>query len=136
MLDDIGLVAAIRRLTSDLTKHHGVDVDIDVVLDGLHDDTRFVAEIETVVYRVVQEALTNVARHAAASHATVLLAADSARVRAEVVDDGSGFDPPARRPTSLGLAGMAERASLAGGHLEITGRRGAGTTVRLEVPRA
>jgi signal transduction histidine kinase len=134
VLDDIGLVAAVRRLAGDLTDRQAVDVD--VVLRRLDDDTRFAPEVETVVYRVVQEALTNVARHAGVSRATVVLAADDARLRAEVVDDGSGFDPPSGRPTSLGLAGMIERASLAGGRAEILSAPGAGTTVRLEVPRA
>lgn len=134
VLDDIGLVAAVRRLAGDLTDRQTVEVD--VAVERLDDDTRFAPEVETVVYRVVQEALTNVARHADASRATVVLAADEARLRAEIVDDGSGFDPPTGRPTSLGLAGMVERASLAGGRVEILSTPGAGTTVRLEVPRA
>ena len=132
VLDDVGLVAAVRRLASDLTDRHGIQVQ--VVLDRLHDDSRFSPELETVVYRVVQEALTNVARHADASHATVSLAAGDDRVRAEVIDDGVGFMPPGERPTSLGLAGMVERASLVGGHVEIAATPGTGTTVILEVP--
>lgn len=130
VLDDVGLVAALRRLAADLDRRHGVHVE--VALDGLHDDSRFAPELETVVYRVVQEALTNVARHAATSHATVSISAGGDRLRAEVVDGGVGFEPP-DRPTSLGLAGMAERASLVGGRVELTSSP-AGTKVALEVP--
>lgn len=132
VLDDVGLVAAVRRLAADLAERHGVQVH--VALDGLHDDSRYAAELETVVYRVVQEALTNVARHAAASHATVSIAATAGRLCARVVDDGVGFEPPSGRPRSLGLAGMLERATLVDGRVEIVSAPGAGTTVRLDVP--
>ena len=133
VLDDVGLVAAVRRLARELADRHGVPVD--VRLAGLDEDSRFAAEVETVVYRVVQEALTNVARHAAASRAGVSIATGDGWLRAQVDDDGVGFQPPPGRPASLGLAGMAERASLVGGRLAITSAPGAGTTVRLEVPR-
>jgi signal transduction histidine kinase len=133
VLDDIGLVAAVRRLARELADRHGVPVD--VRLEGLDEDSRFAAELETVVYRVVQEALTNVARHAAASRASVSIATGDGWLQAAVDDDGVGFQPPPGRPASLGLAGMVERASLVGGRLAITSAPGAGTTVRLEVPR-
>ena len=132
VLDDVGLVAALRRLAADLERRHGVVVA--VTLDGVHDDSRFPSELETVLYRVVQEALTNVARHAKASNATVWISADPARLRGEVVDDGVGFERPDRL-TSLGLAGMVERASLVGGHVDVVSRPGAGTRVMVEVPR-
>lgn len=132
VLDDLGLVAALRRLAADLAERRSLHVE--VALGGLRDDSRFAPELETVVYRVVQEALTNVARHAHASHVTVALTVEGTRLRAEVTDDGVGFDPPTGRPTSLGLAGMTERASLVGGELEIVSVPKVGTTVRLEVP--
>lgn len=133
VLDDVGLVAAVRRLTSDLTERYGIPVE--VVLDGLDDDTRLRPELETVVYRVVQEALTNVARHAGAARAAVELAVDDEKAWARVVDDGVGFEVDDATLRSLGLAGMRERASLADGHLVIASTRGQGTTVALEVPR-
>lgn len=133
VLDDVGLVAAVRRLVGDLTERFGVPVDLS--LDGLDDDTRLPPEVETVMYRVVQEALTNVARHADASRADVEIAVADHQVRAAVVDDGAGFEVSDRTLGSLGLAGMRERASLVGGRLEIASTPGAGTTVTLEVPR-
>lgn len=133
VLDDLGLVAAVRRLAGDLTERFGVPVDL--TLDGLDDDTRLPTEIETVMYRVVQEALTNVARHADASRADVEIAVADKEVRAAIVDDGVGFEVSDSTLRSLGLAGMRERASLAGGRLDIASTSGTGTTVALEVPR-
>lgn len=133
VLDDVGLVAATRRLVSDLTERVGVQVD--VALDGLDDDTRLSPEIETVVYRVVQEALTNVARHAQATRATVEISVRSDHARATIVDDGVGFDVGDGPLRSLGLAGMRERALLVGGRLEIVSTPEAGTRIVLEVPR-
>jgi signal transduction histidine kinase len=132
VLDDVGLVAALRRLARAHTEHDGVPVEVTLV--GLDDDTRLPPEIETVVYRVVQEALTNVARHAAASRADVELAVSGHRVRATVADDGVGFTVDDGRLASLGLAGMRERASLVDGCLEVISGPGKGTTVVLEVP--
>lgn len=88
-----------------------------------------------MVYRVVQEALTNVVRYAGAACASVTVIVAEGRVRALVEDEGVGFDPdsvPAR--THLGIEGMAERANLVGGTVEVSSAPGAGTTVILEVP--
>jgi signal transduction histidine kinase len=131
VLDDVGLVAALRRLARGHTER---EVPVEVTLVDIDDDARLSPEIETVVYRVVQEALTNVARHAAASRADVELAVSGHRVRATVADDGVGFSIDDDLLGSLGLAGMRERASLVGGSVEITSGPGAGTTVVLEVP--
>lgn len=133
VLDDVGLVAAVHRLTDDLTRRFGVPVDL--TLDGLDDENRLPPEVETVVYRVVQEALTNVARHAAASVATVAITADAAGMHASITDDGTGFEVADGPLHSLGLAGMQERASLVRGRLVITSAPAMGTTVLLEVPR-
>jgi signal transduction histidine kinase len=133
VLDDVGLPAALQRLAGDVSARTGVAVE--VVTSGLDDTARLAPELETVVYRVVQEALTNVARHARAGRAVVSVEATARRVRARVTDDGTGFDPAAVAPASLGLAGMAERASLAGGRLAVRSAPGKGTTVTLEIPR-
>ena len=132
VLDDVGLVAAVRRLAGEFERRFGVAVEL--ALDGLDDDTRLRREVETVVYRVVQEALTNVARHAGASSVAVEIAVRDAGTQATITDDGVGFavGGPLR---SLGLAGMSERASLIDGRLDIRSAPGEGTTVVLEVPR-
>lgn len=132
VLDDLGLTAALRRLVSEVGPRNALTVDLAV--HGLDEDARVAPEVETVVYRVVQEALTNVARHAAASSASVVIARDAGRLRAVVEDDGQGFDPDAAPGSSLGMAGMRERASLVGGTLAVDAAPGRGTTVRLEVP--
>ncbi len=133
VLDDIGLVAALTRLASDVTVRCGMRIVLAVPPDDEH---RLPPEIETVVYRVVQEALTNVVRHAEASCATVSLDHDRAdgRVMVAVSDDGRGFLVGAVDARCLGLAGMHERAALVGGDVRITTAAGAGTTVVLEVP--
>ena len=132
MLDDVGLVAAVTRL-ADRTRRSGIPVELALI--GLDDESRLPAEVETVVYRVVQEALTNVSRHADASAASIAIEVEVMVVRAVIADDGVGFVVGDGPPRSLGLAGMVERASLIGGHVEIASTPSEGTTVVLEVPR-
>jgi signal transduction histidine kinase len=134
VLDDVGLVAALRRLTGDLAARHGFAVELH--LDVSDEDARFASDVETVVYRVVQEALTNVVRHADATRVDVTVAQDDGCLRAVVTDNGRGFNTSAVEGRSLGLAGMRERASLAGGSVRVTSTRASGTTVLLEVPVA
>lgn len=132
VLDDVGLIAALERLVADMDARS--DADIELAAHGLG-EARLPAEIETVVYRVVQEALTNVARHSQATNVGVTVLVAEGRVRAIVEDDGVGFDDVAAPGRGhLGLEGMAERAELVGANLEVTSARGAGTVVRLEVP--
>ena len=92
------------------------------------------SEVATVVYRVVQEALTNVARHAEASTASVAVTVASGRLRAVVEDDGLGFDPERPVDGHLGLQGMKERAELIGGTVRVFSSPGSRTTVVLDVP--
>ena len=131
ILDDIGLAAALQRLVGDVAERSGLTVD--AVVDGLpeHDVPSGVA---TVVYRVVQEALTNVVRHAGASTASVAVAVASGRLRAVVEDDGTGFDPDRPVDGHLGLQGMKERAELIGGTVRVLSEPGSRTTVVLDVP--
>lgn len=133
VLDDVGLVAALQRLAADLAERY--EVQVDLALDGLDDDTRLSSEVETVVYRVVQESLTNVARHAHSSLAAVEIAVDADGVQARIVDEGVGFEAGDGPLRSLGLAGMRERAELVGGRLDILSAPGKGTAVVLRVPR-
>jgi signal transduction histidine kinase len=131
VLDDVGLRPALERLVGDLAARHPLVVALAV--DGLTDDDRLTPETETVVYRVVQEALTNVVRHAGAAKVSVSVRRFESGLVVTVVDDGHGFDP-AEAEGSLGLAGVRERAALVGGHVTITSSSGQGTTVELEVP--
>ncbi len=93
---------------------------------------RLPGEVETALYRIVQEALTNVVKHAHAQHVSILLTLKEGSVAAIIEDDGSGFDPGARTE-GLGLIGIRERLDLLGGHLVIESTR-AGTTLVAEVP--
>lgn len=133
VLDDIGLLPALERLVREVTARGRTKVELGT--DGLV-TAQLSPEVATVTYRVVQEGLTNVLRHARATTASVTVVVAEGRVRALVEDDGIGFDEsevPGR--DHLGVAGMAERAALAGGTLRLTSTPGAGTTVLLEVPR-
>jgi len=134
VLDDVGLVPALQRLKEDLTARTGLAVELDA--EALGAEERLAPEIETVIYRVVQEALTNVVRHASATIASVTLSGRDGHVRVFIEDDGVGFDPqqvPSR--AHLGVEGMVERAELVGGTLSVSSTPGAGTTVVLEVAR-
>lgn len=115
-LDDLGVGAALASLVERMSAIHGVDVSLDVAL--AEEEGRFADEVETAIYRVVQEALTNTGKHADAHRATVAVAVQDGHVRVEVADDGTGFDPgtPA---SGFGLVGMRERVSLCGGTLSI-----------------
>ncbi len=133
VLDDLGLAPAIRWYVKHYVEPAGLAVSLDI--QGL--EGRLEAELETAVFRVVQEALTNALRHAHASRVGVELLAENGTLRATIRDDGRGFDPA--RATGdgdrgLGLVGMRERASLVGGELAITSSPGAGTQVELVAP--
>ncbi|MFP5328455.1 MAG: GAF domain-containing sensor histidine kinase [Acidimicrobiia bacterium] len=134
VLDDVGLTAALHRLTEDVAARSGLTIELDAA--ALAPDERLSPEVETVIYRVVQEALTNVVRHASAAAASVTFAGRNGVIRVFVEDDGRGFDPqevPTR--AHLGIEGMLERAGLVGGTVSVTSVVGAGTTIVLEVPR-
>jgi two-component system, NarL family, sensor histidine kinase DegS len=123
ILDDLGLLPAIEALTAEVSSHSKLDVSMDV--EGT--PSRLQAEAELAVYRVVQEALHNVERHASAARATVELTYDESGTRVSIVDDGQGFDPTQVLQTGrLGLMGMRERARLVGGELQLS--RSAGLT--------
>ena len=134
VLDDVGLLPALERLARDMTARG--DTTVSLAAHGFAAN-RLPPEIETVVYRVVQEALTNIARHAGAATASITVIVAEGGVRALVEDDGVGFETAAA-PTRghLGLKGMAERADLVGGTVELTPTPGSGTTLLLELPLA
>jgi signal transduction histidine kinase len=134
LLDDLGLSAALRRLVKELASRH--DLVIDLTIDGLDglDGHRLPPDIETAAYRVCQESLGNVIRHAGCVYCSVSLSIDDSTLRAIIEDDGAGFDLEEVAPESLGLRGMRERATLVGGSLGVHSATGSGTRVVLEVP--
>ena len=129
VLGDYGLVPAIERLV-DAFAEQDVRVDFHSALG----ETRLPSDVETALYRVVQESLTNIVKHANAKHISVSLARRESGVAAVIEDDGAGFDQRAVREGGVGLLGMRERLALLDGRLEIESRPGAGTTVVAEVP--
>jgi signal transduction histidine kinase len=128
-LDDFGLVPALERLTQTFTESSGIAVDLEAQLGD-----RLPTEAETTLYRVVQEALTNVVKHAEASRVSILLVRRDGTATVVIEDDGRGFDPSEASEQSMGLQGMRERAELHDGRLTVETSPGAGTTLVVEVP--
>jgi signal transduction histidine kinase len=133
VLDDLGLAAALERYVDDYRRRY--QLPIDLAIHGLSDQ-RLPAEVETALYRILQEALTNVARHAQATTASVLVEQHAGTVRAIVEDDGRGFDPlvAGKAEQRLGLYGVRERAELLGGKLTIESEPGRGVSLFVEIP--
>ena len=132
VLDDKGLVAAARRQASDFAKSFGMAVDLRV--EGTI-SRRLPPLVQTTMYRILQEALTNVARHARAQVVGVLLKSEGTMLELVIRDDGAGFDAAAamRKRSGLGLHGMQERVALLGGSVEIESRPGQGTMIRARI---
>ena len=150
VLDDHGLVAAVHWLASTHEEHHGIPVEVQI--EGEHAAGRLSPPVETAIFRIVQEALSNVAKHARAASVLVRLRVDERLLTAEVADDGIGIDErllahtPAQSgtrssPTAagapLGLFGMRERAVLLDGELVVQRRTDghSGTLMRVTIPR-
>lgn len=131
-LDKQGLLPALHQLVADWSARTGITVDF--ASAGVND--RLPAEVETTLYRVVQEALTNVARHAQARHVSVVVQRDSEQAVACIEDDGKGFDPNDIPRGHLGIMGMRERVGLASGTLEIESGFRQGATIIARVPLA
>jgi PAS domain S-box-containing protein len=130
-LDHLGLVAALRQYAEAVSDQHGLVVQFETV--GFHD--RLPSDVESSIYRMVQEALTNVIRHARATRVDVLLEQRDDKLIVIVEDNGVGFDPPAAMQNGrLGLFGVRERAEMLGGRLVLESAAGAGTTLLVEVP--
>jgi len=131
-LDDFGLLPAVERLVETFRAATGIEVQFESRLG----EERLPAEVETTLYRVIQEALTNVAKHAAAQSVSVLLVRRDASATAVIEDDGQGFTSADEAEGGIGLAGMRERLALLGGRLIIESDAATGTTVAAEVPIA
>jgi signal transduction histidine kinase len=134
LLDDMGLPAAVEWYLNAFGKRHGVRTE--VVLDRM--ETRLMPEVETTAYRIMQEALTNVAKHSGATVCRVRLARLPLAVSISIEDDGVGFDPvEAERPErrhGLGLIGIRERAARLNGTVRLESAPGAGTRLIVELP--
>ena len=132
VLDDLGLLAAIEALL-ERRRDTGLEIDGELITRADLDGIALDPELETSMYRFVQEALTNVVKHAAASVVRVSLRTDGGDLVAEIVDDGVGFDTD-RTSSGFGLTGMRERIYLAGGDLVIESEPGRGTKVAARIP--
>ena len=144
ILDDLGLAPALRWLARTFQERTGTRVELELAVDG-----RLSPELETLAFRLVQEALNNVAKHARAADARVRVELVRGELALSVEDSGRGFDPPAvgasssgggaaggpaREASGAGLRGMRDRVELFGGRIEIASRPGHGTRIEARVP--
>ena len=129
MLDDLGLLPAILWLTRRM--HAQNQLDVKVQHHGLVE--RLPAEVETAAYRVSQEALNNVARHAETAEAELSLQASDRSLEISIEDQGVGFDPVEKLDSSVGLLGMRERVELLGGKFDVVSSPGHGTRITAQL---
>lgn len=130
VLDDLGLMPAIEWLVQNFQQRWGIACSLDA-----DEDLELGEPYATAVFRIVQESLVNVAKHANARHVGVTIVPGKGGLRIEVKDDGMGFDPTAtRKPNSLGLAGVRERVQLLKGQVHVSSAPGQGTTIDAFIP--
>jgi signal transduction histidine kinase len=129
-LQALGLVASIASLCRDVTTQHNIEIDFSHA--GIPE--RIPPDIALCIYRVVQEALNNVVRHSGAARAAIILAAGGGMLRAQIADQGKGFQTASHAFTGLGLVSMRERAAFVGGDVVVRSLPGAGTRVGVRVP--
>jgi len=133
-LDDLGLIPALRQYAADRLGDVGVNVNV----RASNMDRRLPGQVETAIFRVFQEAINNIYKHAGARNVSVRLTRDDGKVIASISDDGKGFDVDSNEGVDknggLGLVGIKERVSLLGGTLNIKSKPGKGTELRIEVP--
>jgi len=131
ILDDLGVIAAVEWLGENFTQRSGIACDL-AVSDP---DLTWEDPLSTAIFRIVQESLTNIARHAKATHTRISIAQTNTDVLISVVDDGVGFSQKDdRKPSSFGLLGLRERANLLGGEVEIVSAPGKGTRIEVRLP--
>jgi signal transduction histidine kinase len=129
-LDDFGLVPALERLTQTFSEQTGITTQLEAAIGSV----RLPDEVETTLYRTVQEALTNVVKHARATQVSVVVTRKDGGVTAVIEDDGVGMAESRGENGGIGLLGMRERVALVGGRLEVESSPGGGTTLAIEVP--
>ena len=136
LLDDLGLAAAIEKVVRDFSEHTATEITLQASnLEGL----RLPDSLETAVFRIFQEALTNAIRHAEARHVGIELGFDAKQITLTVQDDGRGFDPrmKSERATDgshMGLIGIRERVALLGGHFSLDSTPGRGCRIVVKLP--
>ncbi len=135
LLDDLGLIAAVESLIDNSISGTGLNVSVKTI----GEPRRLTLQVEITLFRVVQEALTNVVKHAAAKNAVVTVRFQRKNVKVSIADDGMGFDVDkavdlGNRPRGFGILGMRERIELIQGELKISSRPGAGTRIDIRVP--
>jgi signal transduction histidine kinase len=131
LLDDLGLIPAIEWQLGDFKRRTSIDYGLTCASEAVD----LTAEGSTAVFRILQEALTNVARHASATRVMVTMREEGGVLVMEVRDNGRGISPDElNSPDSVGLIGMRERAIVLGGEVRIAGTPGRGTLVRVEIP--
>jgi two-component system, NarL family, sensor histidine kinase UhpB len=137
-IDDLGIFKAIEAYVADWQERYGIRVDIQT----LGRDDRLPADVGAVLYRLVQEGLTNVLKHADAGKVSIVLEKKKQGLALVIEDDGVGFDPEtvgrlapgSGRPPGLGLSGMKERVALLGGTIAIESSQGKGSTIFVQIP--
>ncbi len=137
LLDDLGLAAALERNVASFQANFGLNADLQMA--GFRNGDRLPPQIELSLYRIIQEALTNIAKHAKAKNACVVVERKAGGVKAIIEDDGCGFDVTAvlnaqADESRLGLHGMRERAELMGGRVQLESTLGRGSSVFVEIP--
>ena len=135
MLDDLGLLPALRNYTKTFIERTGILVQLNVT--AAETTERLDSDRKTVIYRIVQEGLNNIAKHAGAKRVDILIRGSPQDVHLEVSDDGRGFTLGARpesAPKQLGLLGLAERARLVGGDFAVASLPDRGTILRATIP--
>ena len=130
ILDDLGFGEAVSWQTGEFAKRSGLKIKLDLEAAGLVRDDA----LATALFRIVQESLTNIARHANATEVTVRLAVDADNPVLTVSDDGKGLADEARHGSGIGLVSMRERATALGGQLTIISSPGGGTTIEVTLP--
>jgi signal transduction histidine kinase len=135
VLDDLGLIPAVKWLASDMTANHGIQTDTEI----LGKPRQLSPEAELMLFRITQEALTNVRKHSQASEVFVKIEFSDSQVKVLIQDNGKGFDTSSTvgdltKKGKLGLAGMRERVQLLGGNINIRSQVGEGTLISVEVP--
>jgi signal transduction histidine kinase len=129
-LDDFGLSPALERLVQTFSEASGIRVELETQVGA----ERLPAEVETTLYRIVQEALTNVVKHAEAQNVSIFLVRRNGSVTAVIEDDGRGFDPARMHDVGVGLLGMRERVALHDGRVTVESSPEGGTALAIEVP--